>query len=140
MPITLEELALHDGVQKSTVYLSFQGYVFDVSSVAHYKKGEGSYQAFGARECAIALVRGQFEDQHMNQLVEGKDEKERADLQHWLEFYLNKYPMVGFLKEWRTYEDAIQITSKYRKAEGADTAAPFGGQSSKAAGSTQEDT
>jgi Cytochrome b5-like Heme/Steroid binding domain len=139
--ITLEELALHDGVQKDTVYLSFQGYVFDVSSVNHYKKGLGAYHAFAARECSIALVRGQFEDQYMNQLIEGKDEKEKAELDHWLEFYVNKYEMVGYLKGWRTYQNALRVTKGYRREEeDTEIAAPISRPSSQNEDSTQEDT
>lgn len=137
--ITLEELAMHDGVQKSTVYLSFQGYVFDVSSVEHYKKGVGSYQAFGARECSIALIRGQFEDKYMNQLIDGETDKEKADIKYWLEFYVNKYPMIGYLKGWRTHEEALRVTKKLLKLEGEEISAPFGGKPADQDTSTQPD-
>lgn len=137
--ISLEELAFHDGVQRDSVYLSFQGYVFDVSSVTHYKKGVGSYQAFGARECSIALVRGQFEDKYMNQLIDGENDKEKADIQYWLEFYVNKYPLIGYLKGWRTREDALRITKKLLKLEGEEISAPFGGKPSQQDSATQAD-
>ena len=94
---TLEELAKFDGEGGAEVYLSFDGYVFDVGSVDHYKKGLGGYAVYAGKECAWAITGSDLKGELTNRFKPDPNEKDLADVLHWLHFYKGKYPLMGYL-------------------------------------------
>ena len=98
--VTKEELALHDGKQTPTVWLSIMGKVFDVSAGPEYYSENGPYRVFVAREGNVPFVTGVFTAEEAAKPLSSMQPNELSNLEHWLQFYIDedKYPFVGLLE------------------------------------------
>ena len=68
-PITLEELQLHNGVAKKTIFVGLYGYVFDVTDSPHYQEG-GSYSVFAGHDISIACANYSQDSKYLDQLFD----------------------------------------------------------------------
>jgi hypothetical protein len=98
--VTKEELALHDGKQSPTVWLSIMSQVFDVSAGPEYYSENGPYRVFVARDGNVPFVTGKFNPEEAAKPLSSLKPHELSNLQHWLQFYIDedKYPFIGLLE------------------------------------------
>ena len=98
--VTKEELALHDGKQMPTVWLSIMSQVFDVSAGPEYYSENGPYRVFVAREGNVPFVTGTFTPEEAAKPLSSLQPHELSNLEHWLQFYIDedKYPFIGLLE------------------------------------------
>ena len=98
--VTKEELALHDGKQLPTVWLSIMSKVFDVSAGPEYYSENGPYRVFVAREGNVPFVTGKFTPEEAAKPLSSLQPHELSNLEHWLQFYIDeeKYPYIGLLE------------------------------------------
>lgn len=98
--VTKEELALHDGKQMPTVWLSIMSKVFDVSAGPEYYSENGPYRVFVAREGNVPFVTGTFTPEEAAKPLSSLKPHELSNLEHWLQFYIDeeKYPFIGLLE------------------------------------------
>ena len=98
--VTKEELAMHDGKQTPTVWLSIMSKVFDVSAGPEYYSENGPYRVFVARDGNVPFVTGVFNPEEAAKPLSSLEPHELSNLEHWLQFYVDeeKYPFVGLLE------------------------------------------
>ena len=98
--VTKEELALHDGKQTPTVWLSIMANVFDVSAGPEYYSEDGPYRVFVARDGNVPFVSGVFNAEEAEKPLSSLKPHELSNLEHWLQFYVDedKYPFIGLLE------------------------------------------
>jgi predicted heme/steroid binding protein len=103
---TLEELNEYDGSDPNKpIYISIRGIVFDVTKGRrHYRKGE-TYHSLVGREASRVFLTGDLnsvseENMDLNNLTD----KQRIDLEHWVEYFTQEYPQVGYLMNWQSPE------------------------------------
>ncbi|CDW90997.1 progesterone binding protein [Stylonychia lemnae] len=99
--ISLEELSKYKG-SNSKLYMSVKSVVYDVSQNEVYKQ-KGGYHVFTGKDSSVALSKMDFKDEFFDRskLHWRKDLKreELKVLQDWVDFYEERYPIVGYLKE-----------------------------------------
>eukprot|EP00871_Galdieria_phlegrea_P003141 jgi/Galph1/3828/GphlegSOOS_G2465.1 len=101
---TLEQLGQYDGSDPNQpIYISIQGNVFDVSKGRrHYRKGE-TYNCLVGREASRAFITGDLSECGLdNPLIDFDHltEQQKANLQHWIEYFHSEYPQVGIVSDW----------------------------------------
>lgn len=100
---TEAELSSYNGRDsKKPIYLSVAGSIFDVSSARrHYRVGE-SYNCLAGRDATGAFIEGTLSDEVMKKfstsaVQESLSDEQQNNLENWLDFFKQKYPVVGTL-------------------------------------------
>lgn len=98
--ITKEELALHDGNQTSTLWLSILSQVYDVSAGPEYYSQTGPYRVFVGRDGNVPFITGTFNPEEAEKPLTELEPHQLHALQHWAEFYRDepKYHFIGLLE------------------------------------------
>ncbi|KAL7560651.1 hypothetical protein ACA910_001335 [Epithemia clementina (nom. ined.)] len=118
---TVQQLRYFDGTKDpktekdKPVYLSVNGYVFDVSEGRDFYGPDGPYEKFAGRECGIALAKMSFDEEHLDN-VEGcasLNLGEKNQLNEWYEKfkYYRPYPEKGRLVPDSALPDPNRILS-----------------------------
>jgi membrane-associated progesterone receptor component len=97
--ITKEELALHDGNQTSTLWLSILSQVYDVSAGPEYYSPTAPYRVFVGRDGNVPFITGTFKPEEAEKPLTDLEPHQLHALHHWSEFYRDepKYNFVGLL-------------------------------------------
>lgn len=96
---TIQQLSLHDGRDESKILLlSIGGFVFDVSE-GHRFYGVGSpYHCFAGRAATRALTISSLDESDITDDVSDFNEAQTKEMKERIDFYLSKYPVVGYLQ------------------------------------------
>ena len=99
--ISLEDLSQYKG-DSSKLYMSVKSVIYDVSQNEVYKKN-GGYHVFCGKDASVALSKMDFKDELFDRSKlhwrKGLTRDELKTLQDWVDFYEERYPIVGYLKE-----------------------------------------
>ena len=97
--ITKEELALHDGNQTDTLWLSIMSKVFDVTAGPEYYAKNAPYRVFVGRDGNVPFITGTFNPEEAEKPLTELEPHQLHALQHWSEFYRDepKYHFIGLL-------------------------------------------
>jgi membrane-associated progesterone receptor component len=97
--ITKEELALHDGNQTSTLWLSILSHVYDVTAGPEYYSPTAPYRVFVGRDGNVPFITGTFNPDEAEKPLVDLEPHQLFALQHWSEFYRDepKYHFIGLL-------------------------------------------
>ncbi|CAG9333266.1 unnamed protein product [Blepharisma stoltei] len=103
--LTREQLKEYDGTNGKT-YLACGGIIFDVSESPSYAKG-GGYSMFAGRDASVSLAKMSFDKKLLDMTVEEAEltEGQKESIEGWVEFYTEKYPIVGELVTSQHRED-----------------------------------
>lgn len=98
--MTLEELATMNGSTETTpIYISIQGYIYDVSKARDMYGPGGSYHPLVGIDGTKAFATGCLEEDciHITVKESPLTEEEQVEVNRWLDFYKNhdKYEYVG---------------------------------------------
>jgi len=95
-PITVEELAKHDGTDPSKPTLvAIKGTVFDVSGSSSYNAETGPYKVFAGKDASRALAMSSVKPEDVSDKWEDLGEKEQKVLDDWMTFFSKRYNIVG---------------------------------------------
>ena len=114
------DLAKFDGETSSQVYLSFDGHVFDVSTVEHYRKGKGGYAIYAGHECAWAITGSDLKGEYLGKFKPELSTKDEESYDYWLDFYQKKYPHMGYLVDDDGVKLGRPLKNEKESKEGAD--------------------
>ena len=105
LKLTLEELEQFDG-RNGKIYLACAGIIFDVTDSPAYQP-KGGYSMFAGRDASVALAKYSFDKKWLTMRPEDADlsEDQIKSIEHWKEFYTEKYPIVGELVASKIKED-----------------------------------
>jgi Cytochrome b5-like Heme/Steroid binding domain len=97
--VTKEELALHDGNQTETLWLSIMSKVYDVTKGAEYYGQGAPYHIFVGRDGNVPFITGAFNPDEAEKPLTDLTPHQLFSLETWTEFYEKeeKYPFVGLL-------------------------------------------
>lgn len=107
LKLTREQLREFDGSgSDGKVYLAVGGVIFDVTNSPSYVKG-GGYSMFAGRDATVALAKMSFDKKLLEMTVEEANlsEGHLKSVEGWVEFYTEKYPIVGDLVSSNHRED-----------------------------------
>jgi len=95
-PITVEELALHDGSDPTKpIWVAIKGTVFDVSPKREtYQPGSG-YSVFAGKDASKALGMSSLKPEDCVADYSTLGEKELKVLEDWYAFFSKRYNIVG---------------------------------------------
>jgi hypothetical protein len=79
--------------------LTHKRIVFDVTQAEFYSK-TGRYHVFAGKDFTVNLLGPSMDEATLNSFTLDPSTTE-SKLKEKVEFYKNKYPRVGWLKEWR---------------------------------------
>lgn len=95
--ITLSQLG-----SSKECWMGCKGRVFDVSSNEMYNK-DGAYHLFVNRDASVALAKMKFDKEYLdpaqNHWSKNLNEEELNILEDWLNRFISKYPLVGYIKD-----------------------------------------
>ncbi|KAJ0412073.1 hypothetical protein ATCC90586_004619 [Pythium insidiosum] len=95
---TLEELRRYDGSNADLpILLSLGGKVLDVSKGAKFYAPGRTYHQFAGTACTRALTLSSLDKKDISDDVSDFTDEQRKDMEDTLQFYLEKYPVVGVL-------------------------------------------
>ncbi|GLE07378.1 hypothetical protein PINS_up017540 [Pythium insidiosum] len=95
---TLDELRQYDGSNADLpILLSIGGKVLDVSKGAKFYGPGKTYHQFAGTACTRALALSSLDKKDINDDVSDFTDEQRKDMEETLQFYLEKYPVVGEL-------------------------------------------
>lgn len=96
---TLDELKEFDGKTPETpIYVSVRRKVFDLSSKREFYGPGGSYSTFAGNDASRCLGLNETDKENAsNYNYTDLDPESIARLNNWENFYLNKYPCIGYL-------------------------------------------
>ncbi|TYZ58074.1 hypothetical protein PybrP1_010646 [[Pythium] brassicae (nom. inval.)] len=95
---TLEALKKYDGSDESLpILLAVGGKVLDVTSGAKFYGPGKTYAQFAGTACTRALALGSLDKTDITDDVSDFDESQQKEMLETLEFYYDKYPVVGAL-------------------------------------------
>ncbi|KAI9298266.1 cytochrome b5, partial [Neoconidiobolus thromboides FSU 785] len=96
---TPEELKKYDGSDESLpVYLAIKGKVFDVSDAREAYGPGGNYNCFAGIDGSRGLATSSLKKADMSHDYSDLGPDKLKVLDHWYNFYLGKYPIVGVVK------------------------------------------
>jgi hypothetical protein len=97
--ITRAELALHDGNQTDSLWLSIMGKVYDVTAGDQYYGKRGPYRVFVAQDANVPFITGNFTDEEALKPLISLSNTQLLSLEQWTDFYdkEEKYQFVGLL-------------------------------------------
>jgi len=101
---TLDELAAYNGTDAALpLLLSIGGEVFDISEGARFYGPDGPYRMFAARDSTRALTKGSLDESDWSGpaalLLDDFNEREWTAVVEQVEFYRDKYRLVGALRD-----------------------------------------
>ena len=133
---TVKQLRHFDGSidektnESKPVYISVDGFVFDVTKGKDYYGPGGPYEIFAGRECGAALASMSFDESLLDDVsaCEKLGLGERAELDNWIEKFQHYrcYPIKGRLVPDSKLPSAERIVSmeELAKYDGSNTGSP----------------
>jgi len=140
--VTVEELSLKVGSKdekdKSPIWLSVMGQVYDVTAGKQYYGPKSGYKFFAGKDASASFATGEFNEKGLEfDIHNNATKKDIQAIEHWRKFYAEHdiYKFVGvladgrfydeengnpthLLKKWRMNIKKIEDTKKERKTSG----------------------
>lgn len=97
--VTEEELLMKTGENKSPIWLSVMGQVYDVTFGEHYYGKNSSYSFFAAKDASASFATGKFNDEGLKEDLTKLEASQINEIEHWRLFYEDheNYVFVGHL-------------------------------------------
>ena len=94
--LTLDQLKKYDGKHSSSIYVSYGGFIFDVTEDPMFGAQDPYFGIYRGKEVAHSTVMGDLDGGLLNNLGPGLEEK-ASQYQFWFSRYQNKFRNIGVL-------------------------------------------
>lgn len=107
--------------KEGQAYVAAGGKIFDVTNSEAFdgNSENGMYAKFAGRDATWALIRMSMDERDIGVIVDEKllSPKERASLQSWMQYFREKYEVVGVLEGWESKPNYMKHSKDLKHEE-----------------------